>query len=54
MSNKKNRNKNPNKNIQNFPFANEVKQLKENFKRSIDEMPDEDFIDMISYLMFSF
>ena len=24
-----------------------------NFKRSIDEMPDEDFIDMISYLMFS-
>lgn len=52
MSNKKNRNKKPNKNIQNFPFANEVKQLKENFKRSIDEMPDEDFIDMISYLMF--
>ena len=51
MSNKKNRNKNPNKNIQNFSFANEVKQLKENFKRSIDEMPDEDFIDMISYLM---
>lgn len=53
MSNKKNRNKKPNKNIQNFPFANEVKQLKEIFKRSIDEMPDEDFIDMISYLMFS-
>lgn len=53
MSNKKNRNKKPNKNIQNFPFVNEVKQLKENFKRSIDEMPDEDFIDMISYLMFS-
>ena len=53
MSNKKNRNKKQNKNIQNFPFANEVKQLKENFKRSIDEMPDEDFIDMISYLMFS-
>jgi len=24
-----------------------------NFKRSIDEMPDEDFINMISYLMFS-
>lgn len=53
MSNKKNINKKPNKNIQNFPFANEIKQLKENFKRSIDEMPDEDFIDMISYLMFS-
>ena len=30
MSNKKNRNKKPNKNIQDFPFANEVKQLKEN------------------------
>ena len=53
MSNKKNRNKKQNKNIQNFPFANEIKQLKENFKHSIDEMPDEDFIDMISYLMFS-
>ena len=53
MSNKKNRNKKQNKNIQNFPFVNEIKQLKENFKRSIDEMPDEDFIDMISYLMFS-
>ena len=53
MSNKKNRNKKTNKSIQNFPFANEIKQLKENFKRSIDEMPDEDFIDMISYLMLS-
>lgn len=53
MSNKKNRNKKTSNNIQNFPFANEIKQLKENFKRSIDEMPDEDFIDMISYLMFS-
>lgn len=53
MSNKKSRNKKQNKNIQNFPFANEIKQLKENFKRSIDEMSDEDFIDMISYLMFS-
>ena len=47
MSNKKN------KNTQNFPFANEIKQLKENFKRLIDEMPDKDFIDMISFLMFS-
>ena len=53
MSNKKYRSKKQNKNIQSFPFANEIKQLKENFKRSIDEMPDEDFIDMISYLMFS-
>ena len=53
MSNKKNRNKKQDNNIQNFPFVNEIKQLKENFKRSIDEMPDEDFIDMISYLMFS-
>lgn len=51
MSNKKSRNKK--QNIQNYPFANEIKQLKENFKRSIDEMPDEDFIDMISYLLFS-
>ena len=53
MCNKKNRNKKANNHIQNFPFANEIKQLKENFKRSIDEMQDEDFIDMISYLMFS-
>ena len=36
-----------------FRFVKHIKQLKENFKRSIDEMPDEDFIDMISYLMFS-
>ena len=48
----KNRNKKQSNNIQNFPFANEVKQLKENFKHSIDEMPDEDFIDTIYHFNF--
>lgn len=49
MSNKKN-NKNSKKQ---FPFANEIKIMKEAFKKSIDEMSDEDFIDFISFFMFS-
>ena len=49
MSNKKN-NKNSKKQ---FPFTNEIKMLKEAFKKSIDKMPDEDFLDLVSFLMFS-
>ena len=48
MSKKRNTNKN-----NNFPFSNEIKQMKEEFKKMIDEMPDEDFIDLVSFLMFS-
>ena len=47
MSKKRNNKKN------NFPFSNEIKQMKEEFKRMIDEMPDEDFIDLVSFFMFS-
>lgn len=46
MSSKKN-----NKKI--IPFSNEIKKMKDEFKKAIDAMPDEDFIDMISFLMFS-
>lgn len=49
MSNKKN-NKNSKKQI---PFANEIKAMKDAFKKSIDDMPDEDFLDLVSFLMFS-
>ena len=49
MNNKKN-NKNSKKQ---FPFTNEIKMLKEAFKKSIDKMPDEDFLDLVSFLMFS-
>lgn len=35
----------------NFPFANEVKRAKNDFKKMIDEMPDEDFVAMILFLM---
>ena len=48
MSNKKN--KNSKKQI---PFANEIKAMKDAFKKSVDEMPDEDFLDLVSFLMFS-
>lgn len=27
--------------------------MKDAFKKSIDEMPDEDFLDLVSFLMFS-
>lgn len=46
MSNKKN-----SKN--NLPFANEIKQMKAEFKKMIDTMSDEEFIDLVSFLMFS-
>lgn len=46
MSNKKN-----NKN--NLPFASEVKQMKDEFKKMIDTMSDDEFLDLISFLMFS-
>lgn len=49
MSNKKN-----NKNSKNqIPFANEIKMMKNDFKKSIDEMPDDVFLDLVSFLMFS-
>lgn len=47
MSNKKNNNK------KNIPFANEIKQMKNEFKNMIDSMPDEEFLDFVSFLMFS-
>lgn len=39
------------KNEKILPFANETKKLKDDFKKMIDKMPDEDFIDMVFYLM---
>ena len=40
MSNKKNK----------YPFANEVKEMKDNFKRMIDSMSDDEFLDFIEYI----
>lgn len=37
-------NKNNNNIIINYPFSNEIKQLKEEYKRMIDEMSDMEFI----------
>lgn len=39
------------KNNKNYPFSNEVKKFKEEFKQLIDTMPDDDFMDMMSILM---
>lgn len=50
MSNKKSKNNNKNSTP---PFSNEVKFLKFEFKKMIDEMPDDEFIDMIYFLMYS-
>ena len=36
-----------------LPFANETKKLKNDFKKMIDEMDDEAFIDMMFFLMSS-
>lgn len=33
-----------------YPFANEVKEMKDNFKRMIDSMSDEEFLDFIEYI----
>lgn len=43
MSKKKSSNK--------FPFANEIKELKYGFKKVIDDMPDEEFIDFMLLFM---
>lgn len=39
------------KNDKIIPFANQTKKLKDDFKRTIDEMSDEDFLDMMFFLM---
>ena len=33
-----------------YPFANEVKQMKDNFKKMIDSMSDDEFLDFIEYI----
>ena len=33
-----------------YPFANEIKEMKDDFKRMIDSMSDGDFLDFIEYL----
>lgn len=34
-----------------LPFSDSIKRLKHDFKKIVDEMPDKDFIDMISFLL---
>ena len=48
MSNNKKNNNNK------FPFANEIIKMKSEFKNFIDCMSNEEFIDFISFLGFSF
>lgn len=48
MSNNKKNNNNK------FPFANEIIKMKSEFKNFIDCMSNEEFIDFISFLEFSF
>lgn len=33
-----------------YPFANEIKEMKDNFKRMIDSMSDGEFLDFIEYI----
>lgn len=33
-----------------YPFANEVKKMKDNFKRMIDSMSDDEFLNFIEYI----
>ena len=40
MKNKKNK----------YPFANEVKEMKDNFKKMIDSLSDYEFLDFIEYI----
>lgn len=47
MSNNK-RTKNQNNN---FPFSNEIKKAKDEFKKMIDEMTDEEFLDFSFFMM---
>lgn len=39
-----------NSNKNKYPFANEVKEMKDNFKRMIDSMSDDEFLDFIEYI----
>lgn len=47
MSNKRKNNKNS------FPYSNELKRAREEFKKMIDEMSDEEFLDF-SFLLMQF
>ena len=38
------------KNNNKYPFANEVKEMKDNFKRMIDSMSDADFLNFLDYI----
>ena len=38
------------KNNNKYPFTNEVKRMKDNFKKMIDSMSDDDFLDFIEYI----
>lgn len=38
------------KNNNKYPFANEVKEMKDNFKKMIDSMSDADFLDFLDYI----
>ena len=40
------------KNNNKYPFANEVKEMKDNFKKMIDSMSDADFIDFLNCINF--
>ena len=42
--------KNRNNKKSNYPFANEVKEMKDNFKNMIDSMSDADFLDFIEFI----
>ena len=44
MSKKKHNNK------MNYPFSNEIKQLKEEYKKMIDAMPDNEFIEYMYFI----
>ena len=33
-----------------YPFANEIKEMKDNFKRMIDSMSDDEFLNFIEYI----
>jgi hypothetical protein len=46
-----NKSKNKQNKICNFPYSNEVKQMKDEFKKMIDEMSDEAFLDFSFALM---
>lgn len=37
----------------NLPFSNEVKKMKDDFKKMIDKMSDEEFLEMALFLMAS-